>query len=356
MTAMRLEALRHSMRSGRVHALLVTHLPSVRYLTGFSGSNAACLLTQRSFLFATDSRYATQVRDEVSDARVLIVKGSLTRALLERARVPSGARIGFSPSTLSVSAFADLRAAQKRVTWKSMDTELTATFSIKDEDELDAIREAAAISDAVFVEMLAFIRPGMKESDIAAEISYRHRRKGADGDSFEPIVASGSRGALPHAGASDKRIRTGELVTLDFGCRVRGLCSDITRTIAIGKVAPRLRSMYNAVLGAQLTALAGVRAGVPARAVDAEARRVLRSKRLERWFRHSLGHGLGLDVHEHPRLAPKSRDILEEGQVVTVEPGVYIPGVGGVRIEDDVLVTAAGIELLTHAPKDLIVL
>ena len=354
MTATRLEALRDTMRSGRVDALLLTHLPHVRYLTGFSGSNAACLVTQRSVWFATDPRYATQVEDEVSDARLVVAQGPLPNMLLRKARLSTTARIGFQRFRMSVGAFDQLRAVRPKARWSGIDPILETIASIKSDEEAEAIRHAAAISDAVFADMLGWIKPGMRESEIAAEISYRQRGYGADGDAFEPIVASGLRGALPHAGATHKRVRKGELVTLDFGCTVSGFCSDITRTIAIGKVSRRLRSVYQAVLAAQLTALSAVRAGVPGRAVDAEARRVLAAAKMERWFRHSLGHGLGLEVHESPRLAPRSRDTLEEGQVVTVEPGVYIPGTGGVRIEDDVLVTGSGIELLTSSPKELI--
>lgn len=226
----------------------------------------------------------------------------------------------------------------------------------KDDTEVDSIRRAARISDRVFGHILRILTPGVRETDIAAEISYMHRRFGAEADSFEPIVASGPRGALPHARATDKKVRKGELITLDFGCRVGGYHSDITRTVAVGPPSSRMRTVYKAVLSAQLAALAAIRSGVPSRVPDAEARQVLRSYKLDRWFRHSLGHGLGLEVHESPRLAKRSVGTLEDGNVVTVEPGVYLPGVGGVRIEDDVVVRQHGVEMLTKADKSLIVL
>lgn len=356
MTDTRLEALRHSMRSGRVDALLITHLPHVRYLTGFTGSNAASLLTRQNLWFATDPRYATQVTEEVHGARIVIAQGPLAPVLCKRSRLPARVRLGCESLRTSVWTHKLLKQVLPRARWIETDGMLDGLVSVKHDDEVASLRQAAAISDEVFAELMEWLRPGMRESDIAAEIQYRQQRKGADGEAFQPIVASGIRGALPHAGASAKRIRRGELVTLDFGCRVNGYCSDITRTVAMGRVSPKLQRMYNAVLAAQLAALAAVRAGVPARAVDAEARRVLRRHKLERWFRHSLGHGLGLEVHEVPRLAPRSADVLQEGQVVTIEPGVYIPGTGGVRIEDDVVVTRSGIELLTHSPKGLLVL
>ncbi len=356
MTPTRLEALRHTMRSGRVDAVLITHLPHVRYLTGFSGSNACCLVTQTLHWFATDPRYATQVADEVTGAQVIVVKGPLASALVRKGRLRARARIGYASFRTSVGLYGQLRALRPQASWVPMDATLDELFSVKNEDELGAIQAAAAISDEVFGEILGWMHPGMREADVAAEITYRQRRKGAEGDAFEPIVASGERGALPHARASAKRIRKGDLVTLDFGCVINGYCSDITRTVAVGQVSRKLRSMYEAVLAAQLSALAAVQHGVPGRAVDAVARRVLRERKLAQWFRHSLGHGLGLEVHEIPRLAPRSADTLTEGQVVTVEPGVYVPGLGGVRIEDDVRVTRTGIELLTHSPKGLIVL
>ncbi len=355
MTGTRLEALRQSMRSGRVDALLITHLPHVRYLTGFTGSNAACLVTGSSVWLGTDPRYATQVKAEVREARVLVGHGALAPQVIRSARVGKHATIAVDKSRTTISTFEQVRSVRPAARWRGVDGTLDELFSVKSDDEVRAIRSAAAITDDVFAGIVEWIRPGMRESEVAAEISYRQRLMGAEKDSFETIVASGVRGALPHARASRKRIRKGELVTLDFGCVIDGYCSDLTRTIAIGRVSPRLRRMYESVLAAQLSSLALIRAGIGGRQADAEARRVLKERRLSQWFRHSLGHGLGLDVHEHPRLAPRSGDMLEEGQVITVEPGVYIPGVGGVRIEDDVVVTATGVELLTRSPKGLII-
>jgi len=356
MTGTRLEALRHTMRSSRLDALLITHLPHVRYLTGFSGSNAACLLTQGSLWLGTDPRYATQVEEEVHEARIIVVHGPLGMALLRRSRLGRRARIGYERFRVSTGSFDQLRSVRPGTIWRGIDGLVDDLISVKSDEEIAAIRAAAKITDKVFSELLQWIRPGMREADVVAEISYRQRRLGAEGDAFEPIVASGVRGALPHARATSKRLRRGEMVTLDFGCVVDGYCSDMTRTVALGRISPQLRSMYDAVLAAQLSGLMAVRAGVPARAVDAISRAVLKQRKLHRWFRHSLGHGLGIEVHEVPRLAPRSGDTLQEGQVVTVEPGVYLPGVGGVRIEDDVVVTRSGVELLTHSSKDLIVL
>jgi Xaa-Pro aminopeptidase len=338
----------------RLDALIVVHLPHIRHLTGFTGSNALCIIRPESVLLATDPRYATQVRAEVEHATILVANGPLSDALLPRLRLRRGSRVGFDAERTSAALLGRMKERRPGLAWKDTHGMLDDLVSVKDEREIGFIRAAAELSDMVFTDILPMIEPGVRESEIAAELSYLQRLYGSDGDAFEPIVASGVRGALPHARATHKRIRSGELVTLDFGCRMNGYCSDLTRTVAVGRVPVRLRRMYEAVLAAQLSAMALVRDGASARGVDSEARRVLRKKRLDKRFTHSLGHGLGLDVHEHPRLAPRSRNFLKTGQVVTVEPGVYIPGVGGVRIEDDVVVRQHGVELLTRSSKAFI--
>ncbi len=356
MTRTRIDAVRHLFESHRLDALVVAHLPHIRYLCGFSGSNGLLLITRTSAVFATDGRYAEQVKLEVRGPRVVIGAGALIELSAPAVRLRQGSRVGYDPDLTTVAALARMRARMPRARFIPAPGMLDPLVSVKDAGEIASIRQAIAISERVFGEILPLLVPGVRESEVAARISYLHRIHGAEGDGFEPIVASGPRGALPHARASDRRVRKGELVTIDFGCRFRGYHSDITRTVAVGKPSERLKKMYRAVLDAQLASLLVIRAGLPARAADAESRRVLRSHRLLQHFRHSLGHGLGLQIHEQPRLAPTSPDILRDGQVVTVEPGVYVPGVGGVRIEDDIVVRPHGRDLLTTLPKELIVL
>src|SRR3989338_3345001 len=356
MTKQRIDAVRRACASRRLQALVVAHLPQIRYLTGFTGSNALYCITKNASWLLTDGRYAEQVKDEVRGARAVIVKGRLFDACAQLIRLPRNARIGYDPASVSVAGFSQWKEALPGRRWIALDGIVEAGMAVKDELEVAVLREAIAISEKVFREILRILRPGVRESDVAAEITYRHRLLGAEADAFEPIVASGVRGALPHGRASDKKIRSGELVTIDFGCRVRGYHSDITRTVAVGRPSYRLRAMYDAVLDAQTVAIDAVRAGVRGSDVDAAARRALRSHSLLRYFRHSLGHGLGLEVHEWPRLSPLSKDDLQTGNVVTVEPGVYVPGVGGVRIEDDVLVRPNGGLVLTALPKKLICL
>lgn len=233
---------------------------------------------------------------------------------------------------------------------------IESVATVKDDSEIEHIQRAVAITDKVFKKILTVVRPGVPEKEIAAEISYWHMRYGADTDAFEPIVASGIRGALPHARASEKIIRKGELVTLDFGCRCKGYHSDLTRTIAVGKPSSKARKLYAAVLQAQERAIEAARAGMTGSELDAVSRRSLRRAKLANYFTHSLGHGLGLQVHEMPRLSRLSRDVLLAGTVVTIEPGVYLPGFGGVRIEDDVVIREGHCEVLNSSPKDLIVL
>jgi Xaa-Pro aminopeptidase len=227
---------------------------------------------------------------------------------------------------------------------------------VKDPYELECIRQAVAVTDQVFQEILPEIRPGVSELEIAAEISYRHRRHGAEGDAFEPIVASGSRGASPHARASTRRIRTGEFVTLDFGCKVDGYCSDLTRTVALGRIARTLRAAYAAVLAAQREAIDAAHAGMIASELDAVARSRLAADGYARYFTHSLGHGVGLRIHEQPRVSRLSSERLQVSSVITIEPGIYIPGCCGVRIEDDVVLTSSGCTVLTNTPKELLIL
>ncbi len=220
--------------------------------------------------------------------------------------------------------------------------------------EIERIRDAARLGSEVMEEAISLIRPGVSELDIAAEIGYRMRRKGASGESFEAIVAGGARSALPHAQPTARRIGKNELVVLDLGAILRRYCSDLTRTVHVGKAPARVRQWYQAVLEAQTAARDAVKSGVTCGAVDAAARDVLQRKGLGRYFVHSTGHGIGLEIHEDPRIARDQKTILETGNIVTLEPGVYVEGVGGIRIEDDALVTPRGAEILTTAPREFL--
>jgi len=355
MTLTRTARLRASLRTAGLDALVVTSLPNIRYLTGFTGSNAMLVLLPQSAVFLTDQRYRTQSREQVRGARRIIARSSLLETLEEHDLLRRRC-VGFEADHLSYTTYRQLRRLVPGGSLRAVH-DLVEEFALaKDESELALISLAIKITEEVFDRVLGMLRPGVRELEIAAEITYLHRRLGAEGDAFDPIVASGERGALPHARPSGRALRRGDLVTLDFGCTVAGYCADLTRTVAIGRVPGRIRKAYEAVATAQAEAIAAVRPGVAGRDLDKVARSRLTRAGLGRYFSHSLGHGIGLRIHERPRVAPRSRDRLQPGNVFTIEPGVYIPGEFGLRIEDDLVVTSTGCRVLTSAPKELMVL
>jgi Xaa-Pro aminopeptidase len=344
-------------------AILVSHLADIRYLCGFSGSNALLIATADKTTLLTDGRYTIQANEETFGVQVLIARKSLfaeAGGLLSQARTPKA--VLYSPGQLTVAQFALLRkAAGRRVRWRRDPGIVAGLRGVKDENELAVMKQAADLASNVFGDVLPIIRPGILENELAAEIEYRMRRMGASGASFETIVASGPRSALPHARPTDKPIGKNELVVLDLGAILRGYCSDMTRTVFVGKAPRTVRVWYGAVLEAQEAAIQALKPGLSAGDVDSAARRVLHRHRLARFFTHSTGHGLGLEVHEAPRLGRGETTKLVAGNVVTIEPGVYVENVGGIRIEDDVLVVQdyadtalKSAQILTSASKEFL--
>ncbi len=352
----RLDAVRTALHTRRLDALLVTFLPHVRYLTNFSGSNAVCLITRDAQFFLTDGRYTSQTAEEVRSYEIIITRKSLFEEAAKRKMLRGFSRVGIEAGVLTVAQFGNLKKLFPRVKFVHVSSLLEELVAVKDDSEIRLIEHAVSITEKVFEKILGVLRPGTKELDIAAEISYLHKKFGAEADAFEPIVASGPRGALPHARASTKQIRNGEMVTLDFGCRYQGYHSDLTRTVAVGKPVAEVRKIYSVVLDAQVKAVEAARAGMNVRALDAVARKHIKGAGYGKFFNHSLGHGLGLQVHESPRLSQQSKEKLKAGNVVTIEPGIYLPNVGGVRIEDDVVIQNGSCRLLTKSTKKLIVL
>ncbi len=344
------------MRQEGLDALIVSSLHNVRYLTSFSGSNALCVVKQKEAAFLTDGRYAEQIVGEVSRSfkRTITALG-LYEGLAKQRFLRGSKKVGFESHYVSYAQYRTMKKLCPSVSFVPTTDIVERLAILKDADEIAAIQKAVDISDKVFGEVLTMIKPGMEERTVAAEISYLHKRFGAEGDSFETIVASGPRGSLPHARASSKRIQKAEMVTLDFGCVVDGYNSDITRTIAVGKASRRAREIYKVVLDAQSEAIDAARGGMSARDLDAVARKQITRAGFGKYFIHSLGHGLGLHVHERPRISSLSKEYLQAGSVITIEPGVYIPGFGGVRIEDDILLTETGCRVLNRAPKELLV-
>jgi len=351
-----MDRLRSCFSAVGADAFLVTHLPNIQYLCGFTGSAGVLLVeAQRAVLF-TDSRYTFQARQEVHSARVEIAQGGLLAATSKAlGRRRGRTRLGFSPSQLTVTQRTALdNSLGRRLRWVDGGNAVEKIRAIKDARELERMRGAAVLISRVFERVLPLIKTGMSELQVAAELEYSMKEEGATGPSFETIVAAGPHSAWAHARPSAKLLRKSQLVVLDQGAILHGYCSDMTRTVFLGRASAHVRRLYGAVLAAQEAAKAAIRPGVTGEEVDAAARRILKGERLAQYFTHSTGHGLGLEVHEMPRLGRGEETRLEAGMVVTVEPGVYIEGFGGIRIEDDVLVTPNGAADLTTAPRELL--
>jgi Xaa-Pro aminopeptidase len=351
----RTNRLRLSLSTLKAQSILVPHLPNIQYLCGFTGSAGLLLVDESRATLFTDSRYTFQARQEVLGARVHIAKHGLLRALGEHLRAQRRSAVAFASGHTTVAQKQTLdAAAQGRIRWVSDDNVVEKLRAVKDPAEIARMREAALLISEVFVKSLPSIRPGTSELDVAAEIEYGIKKMGGSGTSFETIVASGPRSAWAHARPTSKLLGKSELVVLDQGAILKNYCSDMTRTVFIGRAPARIRRMYQAVLQAQEAAKQVIRPGVKAGDVDRAARRTLARFGLARYFTHSTGHGLGIEVHEMPRLGKGEETVLQEGMVVTVEPGVYVEGLGGIRIEDDVVVTAQGAVDLTTAPRDFL--
>lgn len=353
----RIEIVRQKMRERDAPAMLVTHIRNVAYLTGFTGSSAFVLLTETDGVFITDSRYDEQAREQVKALPVSVYANPTTsaQAIAEQAKRLGIAVLGFEAEHMTFATHRQLSEAMHGVTLMPLEGMIDPLRRVKTQEEIKKIRAACGIADACFDHVLRLMQPGVAEYDIAMEIDFYIRRQKAK-SAFDTITVSGERTSRPHGTPSERKLQPGDFVTMDFGAQVEGYCSDLTRTVAIVRVDDRQREVYQAVLDAQLRALEAIRPGVPARDVDAIARQTLADKNLDKYFGHGLGHGLGSEVHDVGRMSPSSEDVLEEGQVWTVEPGVYIPGFGGVRIEDDVVVIKDGCEVLTKSPKELLVL
>jgi Xaa-Pro aminopeptidase len=358
--ARRIGQLRRRMTRAGLSGLLVTHLPDIRYLSGFTGSSAALAVTRRSARLFTDGRYKTQAAAEVQSARVDIVAGPPAVAAVQwLAAQPGAESAGFDPANTTVAELARFRSELPSKLRRTFLAELVAPLVeplrlIKDEDELKLMSQAALIGCELFEHILTVIRPGIPEVEIAAELEYQARLHGAEGMSFETIVASGQRSAMPHGKASTQKVPRQGFLTLDFGIIREGYCSDMTRTVCLGKPKAEERIAYEAVLEAQESAVAAVVANVSCAEVDEAARNILRRAGMADAFSHSTGHGVGLEIHEVPRVGAGQKTRLQAGMVVTIEPGVYWPGKFGIRIEDMVAVTRTGGQVLTPAPKALI--
>jgi Xaa-Pro aminopeptidase len=347
----RIKAARMALALRKLGALLVTDIHNIRYLSGFTGSSAYVVITPERGYFFTDSRYLAQAGAEVKALKVRQYKLSgleeVAGFLKKRGRGP----VGFDGSGLSHAHYLRLRRAVRPLKLKSAPGVVCRL--VKDAPEIEFIKASARLLDTGFTRARRLLRAGAFEDSVAFTLEVGLRKRGADGLAFDTIVASGARGALPHGKASRKRIRKGELVVLDMGVLLDGYNSDETRTFSIGPPTRRQREVHGAVKDAQSRAIDKIRAGVPVMEVDKAARGSIRKAGYAKFFTHATGHGVGLEVHEAPAVGPSSKGELVEGMVITVEPGIYIPGWGGVRIEDMALVRSDGCELLTNSSREL---
>ncbi|MBW4056318.1 MAG: aminopeptidase P family protein [Proteobacteria bacterium] len=339
-----------------LQAILFTDLRNIRYLCGFSGSEGALLVSRDHAWFLCDSRYTAQAADEVQAAEVKECAAIRIDTIVALAHEFSLGRIGFEAAHTTVSAFRRMAEKLSSIELVELGPNLDEIRICKDDVEIEQLSMVATLSSLALTAVLPKIKPGVREVDIALALELEMRSRGAEGKAFDFIVASGERGAMPHGRASDKAIQSGEMVTIDFGALKDGYHSDETVTIACGKPENRAREIHSIVKTAHDLAIEAVRPGISCKELDEVARSYIRNKGYGDNFGHGLGHGVGLEIHEMPTLSPRSIDVLKEGMVVTIEPGIYIPGFGGVRIEDTVVVTGNSCRILTSADKQLLVL
>lgn len=352
---MKLAKLRQALIDNQVDAILITNEYNRRYMTGFTGTAGVAIVSQNDAVFITDFRYTEQAAEQVKEFRIEQHKGTIYEEVAKQAAAMGVKTLGFEQDAMQYGTYEVYKAAIK-ADFVPLSGVIEKIRLIKSQEEINIIKVACEIADNAFTHILNFIKPGITELDVSNELEFFMRKQGATSSSFDIIVASGLRSALPHGVATDKIIETGDFVTLDFGAYYNGYISDITRTVAVGQPSDQLVEIYNAVLESQLLALEKVGPGMTGAQADAVSRDYLKTKGLGEAFGHSLGHGIGLEVHEGPGLNFRSQIVLEPNMVVTIEPGAYIPGVGGVRIEDDILITETGNEILNHSDKQLIIL
>lgn len=355
-TAQRIARLREGFAGKGIDAMVVHGVLNRRYLSGFTGSEATLLITAERAYILVDFRYTEQAAAQAPVYEV-VRSGGMGRTVIDLLReLLAGAKsLGFEGNTISFDQ-QQLWAKELGVQLVSVSGLVEGLRVIKDADEQAVMRRAAALADDCFHHILGYIHPGVREVDVAVEMEFFLRRGGAEGRSFDFIVASGQRSAMPHGVASEKLIEPGELVTLDFGCILDGYCSDMTRTLMVGEPDDEQRRIYNIVLEAQQLGVERIGPGMTGRQADAICRDHIAACGHGEAFGHGTGHGVGLEIHEQPGLSPRGESMLVPGQVITIEPGIYLPGWGGVRVEDIAIVTETGLEIMSHSPKELIIL
>ena len=351
----RLKNLRAKMKLKNVEAVLITKKVNYMYMSGFTGTSAILYITHSKAVLITDFRYNEQAAKQAPDFEIVRYVGSIFEELNTVLKNDNIEKLSFEDCDLVYSKYTEF-SEKLNAQLVPLGRMLEELRRVKDEAEIELIKKSATIVDGVFSYILGFIKPGLTEIEIAAEMEHQMRRLGAEGPSFETIVASGRRASMPHGVASDKIVEAGDVITMDYGAIFKGYCSDITRTIFIGEPEQEMKKIYEIVLEANLKGLQAVKAEMSGKSVDAVAREFIAEAGYRDYFGHGLGHGVGLEIHEDPALSTRGDMILKDGMVVTVEPGIYIPKLGGVRIEDMVVVDGASAQVLTASTKEMIVL
>jgi len=353
----RIDKLRRNHLRRLVDGFMSFDAATNRYLSGFSGSTSAVLITRKSAIFFTDFRYRIQSAEEVSGFEVKETPRSLVMTLAREAQRLGVTRLAFEPTRLIFKVYRDIQRRHPEVEFAVTDGWIESLREVKDAAEIGVIREATSIAEKAYLDVLTRLKEGIREREVAAELEYMMKRYGAEAPAFESIVLFGERSALPHGRPGDRRLRNGDIVLIDFGARYKGYNCDLTRTIMFGKIPSKaVATVYDTVLAAQSAAIESLRPGIRTNELDAVARRLIEHNGYGDAFGHGLGHGVGLEVHERPSVSKRDRHSLAERMVLTIEPGIYLPKIGGVRIEDTVVVTADGCEVLSNIPKQLTVL
>jgi len=351
----RLIQVRQKLKDNNIDAILITKRQNYMYLSGFTGTSAHLLISAEKAYLITDFRYIEQATRQAPLFEVVKYQGNIEieiKKLLEELFVK---KLGFEADHLTYDKYLCYKEKFENTELVPQKDFVESLRIIKSDDEIEKIKKAVEIADRAFEHILNYIKPGIKENEIAAELEYFMKKNGAQGPSFETIVASGTRSAMPHGVASEKVIQYGDIVTLDYGAIYEGYCSDITRTIFVGYAQDKLKEIYEIVLNAQLKALKGAFEGKTGREIDSIAREIITKEGYGNNFGHGLGHGVGLEIHEEPRLSVSGEKVMKNGMVVTVEPGIYIEGLGGVRIEDMIVINNDKPQILTKAPKEMII-
>ncbi len=337
--------------------MLVTNLTHIRYLCGFTGSAGSLLITHDKCEFITDGRYTFQSKNEVKGANITISSDPHFNVIKKENLLPSNLKIAFDSNNVSHQIYNQLKDIFSSISWEGTSGYVESLAMIKDEKEGDAIKTAVEITDQAFSEVFPMIKIGVKEKEIANQLSFLYRKYGdADADAFSPIVGSGIHSAMPHQRPTDKKIEPGELVVIDSGAKYAGYHADMTRTVATKGYSEKQKEIYNIVLEAQLKSIDGIKSNISCKEIDSIARDHITNAGYGKYFDHGLGHSLGLEIHENPRFSKVSKDILQSNHVMTVEPGIYLEDIGGVRIEDDIVVQDNGCEVLNKTQKDFTVI